>query len=242
MRWELVFLMVVLTLILSLAVGCDTVQGFFATPTPTATPTNTPTPTATPTPTQTPTSTPSPSATPTETPTPEKQLMEDWLVTAEEINTFQEEIYSGSGTADLFGIVEFELDDEFIGENTVYRVFMGQWWSANPDYTINRIITTVPGFTFEEVIDTLNEWEILDPSSVSIESAYNYKGDFALYATWNPDNGHSLYDAFLFANGFVYWAGWDTGTPVGYNAETRFDENIDTYLYKILMANLEKSE
>lgn len=204
------------------------------TPTPTPTPTLMP-PTATSTPNPpTPTSTLMPPTTtpvlPTDTPT---ALDPEWLVTAEDINGFTDDI----------GIVQWKLEEEKLGQFRVCRIFFGESWSVNPNFSMNCVIWVTPGSTFEEIMASLYDVGILYPTDIALEPSLDYDRDFALY-THLADNGHCVYDAFLVSNEVFFWASVSVGTPVGYTPEMLFDEQgevIETFLRSVLMINLERN-
>jgi hypothetical protein len=220
---------------------------FTPTATSTNTPTNTPTATHTPLPTDTPTPVP-PSATPTPqppTPTPipptatpvlpkdtPTELDPDWLVTEEDINGFTDDI----------GIVQWKLEEELRGEFMVCRIFIGESWSANPNFSMNCVNSGTSGLTFEEIIPSLHDLGILYPTDIALEPSLDYDHDFALY-THTADNGHSVYDAFLLGDGVLFRASVSVGTPYTYTPETLFDEAgevIEAFLHNILLINLER--
>lgn len=190
------------------------------------TPISTITPTV-PAPTPTNTIYPTYSPRPTNTPRMDKKLQR--LITVEEITAISDDI----------GIGEWKLEQEILRNASVCRYFLGQSWSASPNLATNCIFEAESGTSFAEAIKWLQDNQIIDPSSTSLQTTYDYDGDFTLYTFLSP-NGHSVYDAFLYVNNLIYWASIDVGTPIGYSPESIFAESdgvIDTFLYDVLSIN-----
>lgn len=177
---------------------------------------------------------------PTNTPLDQISLMRaklDQLITLEDITMLSESL----------GIIQWQLDDEIAGEYRVCRVFRGQSWSINRNMAANCIWQMNPGITFQQTIDWLtNELKALPASATTLESVYDYEGDFGLYA-WLGSNGHSVYDAFLLKDDLLFWAEVDVGTPGGFSpdtlfATTEYGEPVDTFLHNVLTTNLARGE
>lgn len=143
------------------------------------------------------------------------------------------------------GILLWTLDEEFVGEYRVCRTFYGQSWSINRNLSANCIWQMTPGMTFDETIDWLESINALPASAASLESAYDYADDFGLYG-YLRSNGHSVYDAFLLKDGFLYWAEIDVGTPGGLSPASlftsKYGEPVDAFLHSVLMKNVSKDE
>lgn len=158
----------------------------------------------------------------------------EWLITAEDLNKFSNDI----------GIVQWELDEELLGEFRICRFFSGVSWSVNPNAAMNCVNDVTPIILFEEVIQLMYEIGVLYPSDIELTPNFSYDYDFALYAH-NADNGHSFYDAFLLHEGVLFRATVSVGTPGGDTLETLFDEQgeiIETFLYNMLLINMEKHD
>ncbi|HXQ36596.1 MAG TPA: hypothetical protein VN843_21465 [Anaerolineales bacterium] len=209
------------------------VSGCAPAPTPvpstsTPLPTNTPLPTKTPAPTNTsvPTKTPIPKS---DTPT---SLNLEWLVTEKDINEFTNDIE----------IFEWKLDEELPGNNRICRIFTGTSWSANSNFSMNCLNLITAGSTFEDVIASMYDADILYSTDIQLKPILEYDYDFALYAH-SSDNGHSVFDAFLVNNGLLYRASVSVGTPATYTPEKVFDaqgEIIEAFLKNMLMINLDR--
>lgn len=211
-------------------------------PAPTDLPTATPAPSKTPRPTSTltplpPTASPTPQPTATEGPQAEEQTMETvhlWLVGVEELNLLSEDI----------GIMLWELEEDFVGEAQTCRTFLGQSWSASPNLAINCVWRAAPDVSFEEGIVWLSDVGIISETARSLESSYEYEGEFALY-TDEASNGHAVYDGFLLDGGFLYWASVSIGRQLGETPESifeKYDGALDTFIDEVLAANLEKRD
>lgn len=162
------------------------------------------------------------------------KLSLEWLVTADEINSFSKDI----------GVVQWELVDQFSGENAVRHTFKGTSWSSNPNEALNSINKIFPGSTFEDIIKSMFDSGNLFASAVPVKSSLNFDGDFAVYAGTFP-NGHSVYDLLLVKNNLFYWASVSLGTPVGDTPESLYESNreaIDAFLSNLIMINLERSK
>jgi hypothetical protein len=172
------------------------------------------------------------------TPLDQKSLMKaklDQLVTVKDIARFSEPL----------GIIQWQMDEEFVGEYRVYRVFRGHSWSVSRNLAANCIWQMSPGMTFQETVDWLISAETIPASAKAVPSAYEYEDDFGLYA-WLGSNGHSVYDAFLLKDGFLYGAEVDIGTPGGLSPETlfasKYGQPVDGFLHDVLTANLARND
>jgi hypothetical protein len=172
---------------------------------------------------------------PTKTPIPATdtpaEINPAWLITDKDLNEFANEI----------GISNWELGEEQQGNFRICRNFFGTSLSANPNLASNCINRDIPP-TFEELIAFLYEIDVLYPTDINLEPVLSYDHDFALY-TFQADNGHSVYMAFLMSDDLLFRATVSVGTGVGSTPETIFDEHgviIETFLKNILMINLER--
>jgi hypothetical protein len=168
----------------------------------------------------------------------QKSLMKaklDQLVTVKDISSFSKDL----------GIVQWEMEDELVGEYRVCRTFRGQSWSVNRNLAANCIWQMNPGSTLQDTVDWLISGKSLPPDAKILSSAFDYDDDFALYA-WLGSNGHSVYDGILLKQGYFYWAEVDIGTPGGLSPETLFTSKygkpVDDFLHDVLMANLARQD
>jgi hypothetical protein len=173
---------------------------------------------------------------PTKTPVPKSDtatnLNLEWLVTEKEINAFTNDIE----------IFEWKLDEELPGNNRICRIFAGTSWSANANFTMNCINLITAGSTFEDVIASMYDANVLYSTDIQLKPILKYDYDFALY-THLIDNGHSVFDAFLVNNGLLYRASVSVGTPATYTPEKVFEaqgEIIETFLKNMLMFNVDR--
>jgi len=164
---------------------------------------------------------PAPSPTPM---SPEQQSNYDenseFLITENEAN----ELYYG----------RWELLDDYVWEYSICREFQDR---TNADVLwvsfVNCVYTVAPGTTMQAVRD-----HFLEPDDVLPESRYAADN----YFVYGYGNGHLYYNAVLYENGLVFRAVIETRSLVGTTAENGFTEEIDDYLYAVLMKNLEKSK
>ena len=152
------------------------------------------------------------------------------LITEAEINSISAEI----------GVVQWELIDEFSGENALRNTFRGSSWSANPNEALNSIIKILPGSTFQDVIASMLESGMLFAGAVPMNSSLTFEDEFAVYASSAP-NGHSSYDLLVSRDGLLYWASVTVGTPGGETPESIYNKNrdvVDGFLNAIITINL----
>ena len=157
----------------------------------------------------------------------------DWLVTAEELNSFSTDI----------GIIEWKATEDTPGENRICRSFQGVSWSVTPNEGLNCIYTISAGSTFADVIDSMFSQGNLLEGSEPVNSTLNLDGEFAVYAGSYP-NGHVVFDLIWMKDNLFYWSSVTLGTPAG---ETPLDvyqsapEVIDAFLLNVVEINLKKS-
>ena len=148
-----------------------------------------------------------------------------------------------AGISNDIGIIQWELAEELPGQSRICRMFSGQSWSVNRNIAMNCVNSLTPGSTFEDIVDSLYNLQILYPTDITLKPFSKNDGNFALYAHM-ADNGHTIFDAFLIEDGVIFRASVGVGTPLGYTPEMIFDEQgevIEAFLNNILKANLERS-
>ena len=222
--WSIFLVLVCLAIIVN---GCAPAT----TPVP-STPTPLPTDTPLPKKTLAPTSTSVPTKTAVSPTNTSLKLNPDWLVTETDLNGFTNDI----------GIIDWQVTEDIPGNFRICREIIGTSWSANPNLAANCINQVVAGSTFEEVIASMYDSQILYSTDIELTPVLSYDYDFALY-TYQADTGHSSYNAFLFNGDLLFRATVTVGTPLGDSPETLFDEQgeiIETFLKNILMINLER--
>ena len=156
----------------------------------------------------------------------------DWLVTAEELNSFSTDI----------GIIEWKATEDTPGEKRICRSFQGVSWSVTPNEGLNCIYTITAGSTFEDVIDSMFSQGNLLEGSEPVNSTLNLDGEFAVYAG-NYPNGHAVFDLILMKDDLFYWSSVTLGTPAGETPAAVYQsapQAIDAFLEKIIEINLEK--
>jgi hypothetical protein len=88
----------------------------------------------------------------------------------------------------------------------------------------------------DAIIEDLYASGQLFPFEEQVETSLNLDGEYALF-TGMAENGHSLYDLFLYQDGLLYWAGISLGTPAGETPLSHYEKNrevIDTYLIDVI--------
>src|SRR3990172_5716427 len=93
----------------------------------------------------------------------------DWLITADELNSFSTDI----------GIIEWQLTQETPGENRVCRTFQGVSWSVSPNEGLNCILKVSQGSSFADVIASMFSDGRLMAGAQPVNSALNLDGEFA---------------------------------------------------------------
>ena len=158
----------------------------------------------------------------------------DWLVTAEELNSFSTEI----------GITEWKATEDTPGEKRICRSFQGVSWSVTPNEGLNCIYTITEGSTFADVIDSMFSQGNLLEGSEPVDTSLSLDGEFAVYAGSYP-NGHAVFDLIWMKDGLFYWSSVTLGTPAGETPLAVYQsapQVIDAFLEKIIEINLEKSK
>lgn len=158
----------------------------------------------------------------------------DWLVTAEELNSFSTDI----------GIIEWKATEDTPGEKRICRSFQGVSWSVTPNEGLNCIYTITEGSTFEDVIDSMFSQGNLLEGSEPVDTSLNLDGEFAVYAGSYP-NGHAVFDLIWMKDNLFYWSSVTLGTPAGETPAAVYQsapQVIDAFLEKIIEINLEKSK
>ena len=158
----------------------------------------------------------------------------DWLVTAEELNSFSTEI----------GITEWKATEDTPGEKRICRSFQGVSWSVSPNEGLNCIYTISAGSTFADVIDSMFSQGNLLEGSEPVDTSLSLDGEFAVYAGSYP-NGHAVFDLIWMKDNLFYWSSVTLGTPAGETPLAVYQsapQVIDAFLEKIIEINLEKSK
>lgn len=161
-------------------------------------------------------------------------LLVDWLVTANDLNSFSTDI----------GIVEWHLSQETPGENRICRTFQGASWSASPNEGLNCIYTITPGSSFVDVIDSMFREGNLLAGAQPVNTTLNFDGEYAVYAG-DYTNGHGVYDLIVVNNNLFYWSSVTLGIPVGSSSLATYESSatvINAFLSNIININLEKTK
>jgi len=174
---------------------------------------------------------------PTLTPVPnnsELNLSLNWLVTADELNSFSTDI----------GIVEWQQTQETPGENRICRTFQGASWSASPNEGLNCIYKITPGSSFTDIIDSMFSDGNLLAGAQPVNATLNFDGEYAVYAG-DYTNGHGVYDLIVVKNNLFYWSSVTLGIPVGSSSAATYASSaavIDAFLSNIINLNLQKTK
>lgn len=161
------------------------------------------------------------------------ELNADWLVTAADLNALSGDI----------NIVQWHVTEDLPGQYRICRMFQGASWSASPNSAMNCVNRVNAGSSFEQVLESLVDAQILLPNDIELQPTLPHNHDFALYAH-QAGNGHAVFDAFLLRDGLLFRASVTLGTPTGYSPETLFaghGEIIETFLSDILTRNLARA-
>lgn len=158
----------------------------------------------------------------------------DWLVTADELNSFSTDI----------GIIDWKLARDTPGEKRICRTFQGVSWSASPNEGLNCIYTITPGSSFADIIDSMfSEGNLLE-GAAPVNSNLNFDGEYAVYAGSYP-NGHAVIDLMLMQDNLFYWSSVTLGTPAGETPLGVYQsapQVIDSFLANVVKINLEKTK
>ena len=164
----------------------------------------------------------------------EISLSVDWLITADELNSFSTDI----------GVIEWQLTQETPGENRICRTFQGVSWSASPNEGLNCILKISQGSSFADIIASMFSDGRLLAGAQPVNSALNLDGEFAVYAG-NFPNGHGVFDLILMRDNVVYWSSVTLGMPVGGSPMSIYESAstaIDAFLTNIVQKNMERSK
>ena len=195
---------------------------------------------ALPTATQAPTLTGVPSPTVPGIDNSQEELSLDWPVTAEELNSFSEDI----------GITDWELLDTKQSEFRACHIFEGQSWSSSKNQAYNCIFKSNPDLTIDQAINFMFDTEWFFSDEIPIETSLNVTGGHALYIGESP-NGHAVFDLIVLDGNFMYWASISIGvdiTLVDFDGEKiyaeyvyeEYQDIIDAFLENIVLINSEK--
>jgi hypothetical protein len=97
----------------------------------------------------------------------------------------------------------------------------------------NCIFDPPEGFEIEDVAGFYSD------DSIILESAHSYEGDFVIYGF---STGHIYYEAWLYQDDLLYLVSLESRSLVGTTVESGFGENVDDFLYNMLMVNVEKNK
>ena len=161
-------------------------------------------------------------------------LSMDWLVTADELNSFSADI----------GIVEWKSIQDTPGQNRICRTFQGASWSVSPNEGMNCIFKAASGSSFESVIKSMFTDGQLVAGEQPVNSDLNMDGEFAVYAG-NFPNGHGVYDLILYKDSLVYWSSVTLGMPAGETPAVLYESAagvVDAFLENVININLAKSK
>ncbi|MBL8080312.1 MAG: hypothetical protein JNM55_20245 [Anaerolineales bacterium] len=161
-------------------------------------------------------------------------LAMEWLVTANELNSFSTDI----------GIVSWAVIEDTPGENRICRSFQGASWSAIPNEGLNCVFTVSKGLSFQSVIDWMFDEGRLYEGSQPVNSNLNLDGESAIYAGDYP-NGHAVFDLILVHDGHMYWSSVSLGRAPGDSPQSVYQsasQVIDAFLVKVITINLDKSK
>jgi hypothetical protein len=162
----------------------------------------------------------------------EVNLSQDWLVTAEELNSLSTDI----------GIIEWKLTQETPGENRICRMFQGVSWSVSPNEGLNCILKISQGSTFADVVDSMFKDGRLPAGAKPVNSNLDLDGEYALYAGDFP-NGQGVFDLIVMKDNLVYWSSVTLGTPAGESPQSTYESAsavIDSFLANIVKINIER--
>ena len=160
-------------------------------------------------------------------------LAMEWLVTADELNSF---------SADL-GIVGWTVLQDTPGENRICRSFQGASWSAVPNEGLNCVFKVAEGASMQSVIDSMFNDGRLFAGAELVNSNLNLDGESVLYAG-NYPTGHVVFDLILVRGNLMYWSSVTLGTPPGNTPQDVYQsasQILDAFLVKIITVNLDKS-
>ena len=160
-------------------------------------------------------------------------LAMEWLVTADELNSF---------SADL-GIVGWTVLQDTPGENRICRSFQGASWSAMPNEGLNCVFKVAEGASMQSVIDSMFNDGRLFAGAELVNSNLNLDGESVLYAG-NYPTGHVVFDLILVRGNLMYWSSVTLGTPPGNTPQDVYQsasQILDAFLVKIITVNLDKS-
>ena len=90
-------------------------------------------------------------------------------------------------------------------------------------------IVSVKDGSFEERVENFKE-----PGDILLESRHKYDDKFVLYGY---QNGHTFFYALLLHKEYIYFVTLESRTLAGQKVEDVFAEDIDDFIYGVLMAN-----
>lgn len=161
-------------------------------------------------------------------------LAMEWLVTADELNSFSTDI----------GIAGWTVAKDTPGENRICRIFQGVSWSATPNEGLNCVFKVAEGASLQSVIDSMFNDGQLFQGAEPVNSNLNLDGEAVLYAG-NYPTGHAVFDLILVRGGRMYWSSVTLGTPIGESPQAVYQsasQAIDAFLVNIITVNLNRSK
>ena len=75
------------------------------------------------------------------------------------------------------------------------------------------------------------------PGDVVLESSHEYEGKFALFGY---NDGHTYFDAYLLHGPYIFFVQLESRTLVGETVEDVFSQEIDDFIYSVLMINVQR--
>ena len=97
---------------------------------------------------------------------------------------------------------------------------------------MENCIYTVKDFPFEKISDYYQQ-----PGDTVLESSHKYDDSFIIYGY---QSGHTYFDAFLVHGEFIYLASLESRTLAGNAVKDVYSQDIDDFLYGVLMINIQK--
>jgi hypothetical protein len=95
---------------------------------------------------------------------------------------------------------------------------------------MKNCVYSAKDFPFEKISDNYQQ-----PGDTILESQHKYDDSFAIYGY---QSGHTYFDAYLVHGEFIYLASLESRTLTDQSVKDVFTEEIDDFLYRVLMANV----
>jgi hypothetical protein len=133
-------------------------------------------------------------------------------------------LYSGTWEA---------LSDGVSNKRTqVCRKFEDRTNADVPWVGMANCVYSVKDFPFEKISDYYQQ-----PGDTALESSHKYDDRFVIYGY---QSGHTYFDAFLVHGEFIYLASLESRTLAGTAVKDVYSQDIDDFLYGVLMINIQK--